>query len=136
MKKIIIFGLNFEQVQEVARSVSKKLNLKFLNASNIFNKTLLESANDPVLLIDDELNEQESLLCQKLAAQDDVVVAMSDDMFLSNENYKNFKNFTKILLKTKTSSKIKQNIENLLQSHSTITSTTLDEILEKLKGTI
>ena len=134
MKKIIIFGLNFEQVQEVARSVSKKLNLKFLNASNIFNKTLLESANDPVLLIDDELNEQESLLCQKLAAQDDVVVAMSDDMFLSNENYKNFKNFTKILLKTKTSSKIKQNIENLLQSHSTITSTTLDEILEKLKG--
>ena len=133
MKKIIIFGLNFEQVQAIAHSISKKLNLKFLNAQQIFNKTLLKSATDPMLLIDDELNEEESLLCQKLAEQEGVI-AMPDDMFLSNENFKNFKNFTKILLKTKTSSKIKQNIENLLQSHATITATTLEEVLEKLKG--
>ena len=134
MKNIIIFGLDFENVQAVARAVSKKISLKFLNASEIFNKTLLKSVNDPSLLIDDELNEQESLLCQKLAAQDGVVVAMADDMFLSNENYKNFKNFTKILLKSNTKSKLKQNIENLLESHTTLTATTLDEIFAKLKG--
>ena len=132
MEKFIIFGLDFEQVQATARSLSKKLNLKFLNAGEIFNKTLLKSANDPVLLIDDELNEQESLLCQKLSEQEGVI-AMADDMFLSNENYKFFKNFTKILLKSNTKSKLKQNIENLLQSHATITATTLSEILDKLK---
>ena len=134
MKNIIIFGLNFEQVQEIARSISKKLSLKFLNAKEIFNKTLLKSASDPVLLIDDELNEQESLLCKKISEQSGVVAAMPDDMFLSNENYKNFKNFTKILLKSNTKSKLKQNIENLLQSHATITATSLDELLSKLKG--
>lgn len=133
MKNIIIFGLNFEQVQEIARSISKKLSLKFLNAKEIFNKTLLKSASDPVLLIDDELNEQESLLCKKISEQSGVVAAMPDDMFLSNENYKNFKNFTKILLKSNTKSKLKQNIENLLQTHATITAATLDEILAKLK---
>ena len=134
MKNIIIFGLNFEQVQEIARSISKKLSLKFLNAKEIFNKTLLKSASDPVLLIDDELNEQESLLCKKISEQSGVVAAMPDDMFLSNENYKYFKNFTKILLKSNTKSKLKQNIENLLQTHATITAATLDEILSKLKG--
>ena len=134
MKNIIIFGLNFEQVQEIARSISKKLSLKFLNAKEIFNKTLLKSVSDPVLLIDDELNEQESLLCKKISEQNGVVAAMPDDMFLTNENYKNFKNFTKILLKSNTKSKLKQNIENLLQTHATITAATLDEILSKLKG--
>ncbi len=134
MKNIIIFGLDFENVQGVSRLISKKLSLKFLNASEIFNKTLLKSASDPMLLIDDELNEQESSLCKKLAKQDGVVVAMTDDMFLSNENYKNFKNFTKILLKSNTKSKLKQNIENLLQTHATLTAATLDEILSKLKG--
>ena len=133
MKKIIIFGLEYEQVQEIAHSVSKKLNLKFLNSQQIFNKTLLKSASDPVLLIDDELNEQESKLCKKLAEQDGVI-AMSDDMFLSNENYKYFKNFAKILIKSKTHSKIKQNIENLLQSHATTTANSVEEILAQLKG--
>lgn len=132
MKKIIIFGLNFEDVKQTARAISKNFNLKFFNAQEIFNKTLLKSADYPVLLIDDELNAQESLLCKRLTDQEGVV-AMSDDMFLSNENYKNFKNFTKILLKSKTNSKLKQNIENLLQTHATITASSIEEILTKLK---
>lgn len=133
MEKIIVFGLNFEDVQQISRAIAKKLNLKFFNAKQIFNKTLLKSAVDPVLLVDDILNEKESLLCAQLAEQNGVV-AMSDDMFLSNENYKYFKNFTKILIKSKTNSKLKQNIENLLQTHATITASSLEEVFEKLKG--
>lgn len=132
MEKIIVFGLNFEDVQKISRSIAKKLNLKFFNAKEIFSRTLLKSAGDPVLLVDDILNEKESQLCAQLAEQNGVV-AMSDDMFLSNENYKNFKNFTKILIKSQTKNKLKQNIENLLQTHATISATTLEEIWAKLK---
>ena len=133
MSNIVVFGLDYQNVCSSAIKLAKLMHLKFVNGGEMFNKLLLKSADQPLLLINEELNSAESAICEKLSAQSNAIIAIPDDMFLSNENFKNFKNSTKILLKTPLKSKIKQNIENLLANHATITAKSVDEILEKLK---
>ncbi len=133
MSNIVVFGLDYQNVCSSAIKLAKLMHLKFVNGGEMFNKVLLKSADQPLLLINEELNSAESAICEKLSSQSNAIIAIPDDMFLSNENFKNFKNSTKILLKTPLKSKIKQNIENLLANHATITAKSVDEILEKLK---
>lgn len=134
---IIITSLNLENAQTISKKLAKKLHFKFINANEVFNKTLLKSVADPVLLVDDELNAKESELCFKLAKTEDVVVAMSDDMFLSNENYKFFQNSKKVMVLSKNLGKTKKNIEKLIQSRCNFAiqnEDNLDLLLEKFKG--
>ena len=134
---IIITSLNLENAQTISKKLAKKLHFKFINANEVFNKTLLKSVADPVLLVDDELNAKESELCFKLAKTDDVVVAMSDDMFLSNENYKFFQNSKKFLVFSKNLGKTKKNIEKIIQSRCNFAiqnEDNLDLLLEKLNS--
>ena len=133
MSNIVVFGLDYQNVCSSAIKLAKLMHLKFVNGGEMFNKVLLKSADQPLLLINEELNSAESAICEKLSSQSNAIIAIPDDMFLSNENFKNFKNSTKILLKMPLKSKIKQNIENLLANHATITAKSVDEILEKLK---
>ena len=61
---------------------------------------------------------------------------MPDDMFLSNQNYINFQNSKKLLVKTQKTGKLKQNVEKLLQTHADFVvdaATNLKEIAKTLK---
>ena len=130
---ILVTSLNFDYAQEIAQKIAKKLKCKVLNANELFNKTLLLSIGNPILLVDEELNLKETELCLKVSNFDGVV-AISDDMFISNENYKYFKNSQKILVFSKNLGKIKKNIENLVKQHCNY-SINYEDDLDKLLAT-
>ena len=133
---ILVTSLNLDISHEVAIKLSKRLHLKFVNANEVFNKTLLKSINEPTLLVDEELNEKESELCQKLSKMDGAVIAMSDDMFLANSNYDLFKNSHKVLISSKNLGRTKKNIEKLIQTHCNyiISQDEISNLIEKFKG--
>lgn len=135
MKNVVIFGINYELVLNLSKQLAKILNCKIVDAEKQFNNILLKYADKPALLLNDEIEKQETNLCAKLCKVANLV-AIPDDMFLSNENYNHFNNSIKIFVQSGTKSKLKIGIENLLQLHSNLTInklTVLEEVAKKLK---
>ena len=117
MKNVVVVGMNYEMVLKLSKQLAKILKCKLLDAQQQFNSVLLKYASKPSLLLNEELEAQETLLCAKLSKTANVV-AVPDDMFLSNENYDTFAGSTKILVLSGTKSKLKIGIENLLKMHT------------------
>lgn len=114
---IVVFGLNHNLTLEYAKKFAKILKTKLLDASALFEKTVMQTVDKPLFLLEETLQQQEADLCKQLSLKDGVV-AIADDMFLSNQNHKIFKNSQKILIKVQNNGKLKQKIENLLQTHA------------------
>ncbi len=134
MKNVVIFGINYEKVLKTSKQLAKILNCKHTDAQQQFNKILLKYATKPTMFMNDELEEQESNLCLKLSKLEQII-SMPDDMFLSNENYINFDNSTKIFVLSGTKSKLKKGIENLLISKANFTideNTNLQNLANKI----
>ena len=136
MNNVVVFGLDFDAVSIACAKLSQKLNLKYVNISDVFSKKLLSTINQPTILVDDYLHDKEDLLTLQLSAKDNIIIAMPDDMFLSNQHYKNFKNSLKILILSNKNNAVLNNIENLLIAKADIVlekDFNLEETIIKIK---
>lgn len=97
MGNIVIVGIDKIFCANVAKELSNKINFNFINAGEKFEKLLVATSGQNVFLMDDILQQKETEFLNKLSQKNNVVLFVDDDMFLSNENYKLFKN-SKIIL--------------------------------------
>lgn len=133
--KIAIVGLDDKFVIDFANQLAKLLNLKHQNFAIEFNRVLLNFIN---VSSSDFLQAQESALMQRLINEENKILSLSGDEYLSNKNYLFFKNTTTIFMERKEKNKILNNIQKLIKKHCEITikqnKFKTNEIANKIRG--
>ncbi len=119
MKNIVVVSLIDEKAKNIAQNLAKKLKFTYIDADEKFEDYLLSSFEAPTILVDEILNAKESELLGELAKERNAVIKVSNDAFLSNVNYKLFKNCI-VLLITTAKGKIKLAIENRLKTYANV----------------
>ncbi len=121
MKNITIVGIDNDFVKMFAHKLSKELDYRYIDANEQFDKDLLANMEYPIYLVDEILVQKENVLIKNLVKKENVVISISDDMFLSNEHYKFFENSLVFLIIDEKVGKIQKNIQNLLKKHVNFT---------------
>ena len=119
MKNIVVVSLIDEKAKNIAQNLAKRLKFTYIDADERFENCLLSSFEAPTILVDEILNVKESELLGELAKERNAVIKVSNDAFLSNGNYKLFKNCI-VLLITTAKGKIKETIENRLKTYANV----------------
>ena len=117
MNNITIVGIDNDFVKMFAQKLANEIGYKLIDANEQFDKDLLDNMDYPIFLVDEILVQKENILIKNLSNKENVIICMSDDMFLSNEHYKNFENDETILIIDENLDKIKKNIQNLIKEH-------------------
>ena len=136
--QIAVVGLDDEFVIEFSKILASKLKLEYVNFNAEFEKLLLNCDNKSLLALNNELTTKETALIRKFTQAKDVVISITNDAFISNENYKLFDNLITILIEKKETDKTLKNIEKLLKKHCKIAikqeRIDINEILNIIKG--
>ena len=133
MENITIVSMDNELAKHVAKQLSKKLNVEFLDAGYELEKVLLRDAK--LSVFDETTATKEKMLIALLTKQSNSVVAIENEMFLSNENYKQCKGIT-VLLEINNKEEMLENLQNLIKKHCKISTkeTRVEKIITLLKG--
>ena len=135
---IAVVGLDNQFVIDFSKILASKLNLNYISFDDEFNKVLLNNNEASLLNLNDKLTTQENWLMKKLTQQKDIILSVSNDTFVSNENYKLFQNFVTIFIEKKETDKILKNIQKLIKKHCKITikqeKIDINKILNIIKG--
>lgn len=111
---IVIVGLDYKMVRSIANELAKVMQYKFIDLTKRFDRELIENINYPIGLSDDELTEKERELIYLASKKANVVISIPDNMYLSNEGYKFFKNSISIAIKLRKVDDIREKIQNFL----------------------
>ena len=111
---IVIVGLDYNMVRSIANELAKVMQYKFIDLTKRFDRELIENINYPIGLSDDELTEKERELIYLASKKANVVISIPDNMYLSNEGYKFFKNSISIAIKLRKVDDIREKIQNFL----------------------
>lgn len=137
MKNIVVLSLNEEKACFLAENLAKKLKFSYIDAGERFDDYLISSIDAPTILVDEILNLKESELLSDLAKENNAVIKVANDAFLSNENYKIFKNCIVVLVLTEKLGKTKRAIEEQIKKYSNVVvneNATEIEILKLIKS--
>lgn len=93
------------------------LTLEYIDADELLAEKIVKIPDYPLSITDDLMRIIESNLAQFIADKDKCVISISDDMFLSDGMYKNFKKSLKILIKTAQNEEINAKIQDLLEKY-------------------
>ena len=115
MNNIIVVSMDNELSKQVAKHLAKELKLNYVDLSLVLEKELLIDARKSVF--DETASTKEKNIVAHFAKQKDVVVAIENEMFLSNKNYELCKNNLSLLIETKMQNEIEQNLQNLLKNY-------------------
>lgn len=129
---IVLFGLDNTAIIDYALILSKHLNLNFINASKAFSNYLMSNS-----LKNYNLEKVEQSFLDKLSRLKYVIIALPNDMFISNKNYKFFKKSLKIHIKFEKNDEILQSLDELLKQKSDfsfLSDTKTSEIVQTLKA--
>ncbi len=116
MNNYVIVSLKDDLAKQMAKKVASILKLNYVDANSRFDDLLIASIDAPTILVDESLQEKETEIICELANLNDVVVGITNEMFLSNENYKNFANSKIVLITVENLKKINQNIQNFIKN--------------------
>lgn len=133
---ICIVGRDEKYLKYLATSIAQNLHLPCVDAKAEFNSFLIKSVHYPTAVVEDFLEKQESKLLKLFSKTENVVIYVPDDMYLSNNNYKLFKNNVTVSIIDENVDEIQSKIQNLLKSLTKLsfnTNTELKTILDKLK---
>ncbi len=136
MKNIVVVSLNDNLAKNFAIELSKLLKYNYIDANSNFDDYLLATADNPLNLIDDILQETETNLLKGLSKENNAVIGISNDMFLSNSHFKLFVNSKIVLLECENLSKINKKMQSFMQNVATISApanTTATELIKLLK---
>lgn len=129
---IVLFGLDNTAIIDYALILSKHLNLNFINASKAFSNYLMSNS-----LKNYNLEKVEQSFLDKLSRLKNVIIALPNDMFISNKNYKFFKKSLKIHIKFEKNDEILQSLDELLKQKSDfsfLSDTKTSKIVQTLKA--
>ena len=118
--KVVIVGLDDLAVVDMSKNLASTLGFKCLNFDSEFEKVLLTSKDYPLIEIDVLLERKEKMLIEYILKFDDIVLAISNNSYLSNENYKLFKDDVTICVEKEENEKILKNLQNLIKKHCKI----------------
>lgn len=96
MKSVVVVGLNLSHCQKISEFVCCELGFTFKNLSNEIHKVLLNS--ELMSGNTKKMESKETAILKKVAGLQNCVFALELDSFLSNKNYKIFKQFFVILV--------------------------------------
>ena len=135
MKSIAIVSLNDLKAKQFAKRLSEKLNLRFVDIAEEFEKILLLSAKLSVFETD-ILEQKEKQIISRCDAIDNVVFIINNNMFLSNANYELCKNMQIVLLEQENLDKTSQNLQNLIKKHAkfSVLENEIEKFISLLKG--
>ena len=133
MSNIIVVSMDEEKSTNMAKKLSKQLKFNYIDAGERFDEFLLSTMDLPTMLVDEILNLQESELLSELAKEQNAVIKVANDTFLSNENYKIFKNSTVVLLVVEKLGKTKRAIENHIKKYANVIINETTSTIEALK---
>ena len=135
MHNVTIVSVNDELSKKIARELAYKLKYDYVDISAEFDKVLILNVNCSVFE-NSKLEQKESCLIKRMSQKEACVLAISNDMFLSNNNYNLLENSQKILIECEFDDAIVKNVERLIKKHTNfhIKSTELEKIITLLKG--
>lgn len=113
---ITLFGMDDTAVINLALELSKKLNIKHINATIAFSDYLMSKDKK----CNENLEKLEKCFIEKISNFNNVIISIPHDMFISNKNYKFFKNSLKIHVKINLSVEILKNLDKLLEKYSNL----------------
>ena len=134
MNNIIVVSMDNELSKQVAKYLAKELNLSYVNLNLVYEKELLLDVKKSVF--NEDASTKEKNIVAHFAKQKDVVIAIENEMFLSNKNYELCKNNSSLLIETELQNEIEQNLQNLLKNHCKICvkDKDLNKIITLIKG--
>ena len=133
MKNIVIVSLKEEKACDLANKLAKTLKYNYIDADERFEEYLLDTIDAPTMLVDEILNAKESELLADLCKEQNAVIKTAADTFLSNENYKTFKNCIVVLVTIEKLGKIKRAVENAIKKYANIVISENDSEIEIMK---
>lgn len=116
MNAVVFIGKDKKFVFNLAKKLAEVFTLNHVDIDESFELDLLFENNGNLLNNDLILENKETLIIKKNSQKKNVFISISDDTFLANEHYKNFHNNVKIYIKNKENSRLKQKIQNFIES--------------------
>ena len=120
MKNIVVVSLKDEKAQDLASKLAAKLNYNYVDFDDRLEEYLLATIDIPTILVDEILNEKESELLDELVKEQNVVLKLANDTFLSNENYKLLKNCIVVLISVENLAKVQKKLEEAIKKYSNV----------------
>ena len=120
MKNIVVVSLKDEKAQDLASKLAAKLKYNYVDFDDRLEEYLLATIDIPTILVDEILNEKESELLDELVKEQNVVLTLANDTFLSNENYKLLKNCIVVLISVENLAKVQKKLEEAIQKYSNV----------------
>lgn len=138
MQNIVVVSMNKNLAILIAEKIAKMLSLTLINADDDLEARLMKSLDFPLDVAQYSMDNLEKNLLTDLSDRDNIVICMSDDVFLANENSKIFKKSLKILVKIDKTEKITNGIQNLLEKYCDVTlhekNIDFDKLITLLRG--
>lgn len=138
MENIVIVGIDKDFCITISKQLSKSIKFKFVNAEEKFQSLLISTAQESVFLIDDFLNQKETEILIEILKSKQSIIFVPNDMFLSNKNYKIFKDVKTILIEDDSLNeimlKIQKGIKNYCKYSINKNNFSLENLLQIVKG--
>lgn len=136
LMKVVIVGLDDEFVASLTEELAKLLQIKFIDFNDLFCSNIVFMKNKQIDTMIDDLQKEEKRLLNSCVVADDFIMSVPNSTFISNLNYKIFKNVLTICVEIKNNNKIKENIQKLLKKYCKFTINKENINLNEIKNII
>ena len=117
MKNIVVVCLDYCYALKIGKQLSNILNMQHIDFDEIIKNGLINSLDYPLSISNEIMQIKEKSILEELADMENVIISLTDDEFISNENYMLFDNSFVILLEVGYKNNIKENIQKLIKKH-------------------
>lgn len=134
MNNIIVVSMDNELSKQVAKHLAKELNLNYVDLNLVYEKELLSDVKKSVF--NEDASTKEKNVVAHFSKEKDIVMAIENEMFLSNKNYELCKNNLSLLIETELRNDIEQNLQKLLKYYCKlcVKDKDLNKIITLIKG--
>lgn len=136
MNNIAIVGADNDKIKDFAHLIANKVGYEFIDMNECFENYLLINYNLPIDLVNEVLELKETQLVKKMAKKNNVLLFISDDMFLSNQSYLILKDCLKILIYDKNKKEIDHAIQETIKKYCDLSmeqeKIDINEIIKKI----
>ena len=133
---IAIVGFDYDFTKELAKRISKSLSVSFIDFKDCFEQFLLIN-NNSIFQENEKLNKLETQILKQICTNANAVVAIPDDVILSNKNYKYLKNNLILFINSQNNNKIQLNLKKLITNINIEINKenyNFEDIIKKIRG--
>ena len=118
--RVVVVGLNNDFVKKFSKDFASEIKCNYIDFDEELNTYLMLQSMSDLQTANEEFLILEELLIKHSLDTDNFIMSISNETYLSNDNYKLFENATTILLEKKEDDKTLRNIQKLLKKHCKI----------------